>query len=394
MTDLLKAKHFQGGYWPTREQLLLLHAALSEHERAIAAWRQWNVIFDIEHEQLDTGSYRLLPLVYKQLLRKNANEPYTKLLQGLYKRTWYENQLKFQASAGMLRALHNAGIKTLILKGQALAVQYYGDVGVRPMADIDLLVPKDNVFQAIAALYDLGWFTIEDGQFFREALNVRQSHTLRNAEGIEIDLHWCVLHSCQDEQINSSFWEASAPLKINDVETRALCPTDQILHVCAHGLMWNLVPPIRWVVDALTILNTTKSTINWNRLVTLSIQSNKSLQLYAALSYLRSEFRADIPTEALSQLEAAPTTWVQRWHYIAQTKGLFLWDIFGFLLNKEYCHGKHTLFTFLKYTQIRRGDANIAQTILQSIPKILSMPVKLTGIAFKWLYRYAITHIK
>ncbi len=372
----LKAPRLAEGCWPTPEQTLLLHAALSEQDHGIEAWREWNAVHDIEREHIDIGSYRLLPLVYVNILRGNTDLPHAKLLKGLYKRTWYENQVRLRACAYVLHALHDVGIDTLLLKGQALALQYYGEVGVRPMNDIDIFVPKSNALRAVEVLVRLGWSAVGDTRISADILNVRKSHSMINAEGVEIDLHWCVLHFCQDERINAGFWDASVPIKFSDVETRALCPTDQLLHVCAHGLMWNSVPPIRWVADVLTLLNVAKENIDWDRLVWLSGPCNASLQLHSALSYLCREFKADIPDEVIAKLEMTKTTPIQKKLYTTQTHGgvwrpvRILW--FGFLLNNQFRAGKHTPFDFLAYLRTIREKNNIWQVLIWAGSKTLT----------------------
>jgi hypothetical protein len=47
--------------WPTKEQLLLLKAALLQEERATKSWQAWNLIADIN--TVDSASYRMLPLL-------------------------------------------------------------------------------------------------------------------------------------------------------------------------------------------------------------------------------------------------------------------------------------------------------------------------------------------
>ena len=115
--DTLKAPRIEEGCWPTVAHELLLHAGVSARDRATDAWQEWNRIVDIENEQIDVGSYRLLPLVYANLFRNRPGSAKARILEGVYKRTWYENQVRFRACAGMLSALHEAGVRTMLLKG-------------------------------------------------------------------------------------------------------------------------------------------------------------------------------------------------------------------------------------------------------------------------------------
>jgi len=87
---LIYKKANEGDCWPTREQELLLRAALLQGNDAINAWHEWKSSVDIE--QLDQGSYRLLPLLYRSLHIDGVEDPLMNKLKGVYRMTWYKNQ--------------------------------------------------------------------------------------------------------------------------------------------------------------------------------------------------------------------------------------------------------------------------------------------------------------
>jgi hypothetical protein len=61
------------------------------------------------------------------------------------------------ASLQILSRLEAAGIRALPLKGSILARQLYGDVAARTSIDIDILVGRDDLDAAVAAVANLGW---------------------------------------------------------------------------------------------------------------------------------------------------------------------------------------------------------------------------------------------
>src|SRR5215472_5269976 len=124
---------------PARDQELLLKAALVEGPEAVTAWNQWSAGAD--PDRLDEDSCRLLPLVYDAMRRRDVFGPWMEQTQRAYYHTWADNTRRFHAAAAVLRALHGAGIKTMLLKGPALTLQYYRNAGLRPMDDFDILVP-------------------------------------------------------------------------------------------------------------------------------------------------------------------------------------------------------------------------------------------------------------
>lgn len=372
----VKPPHSEAGCWPTAAHVLLLKAAVSVPDQGDAAWREWNRNIDIEHDQVDIGSYRLLPLVYKNLMRKRAEGPKARILESLYKRTWYENQVRFRVCADVLKALHAVGVRTLLLKGCPLAILHYQDVASRPMSDIDLLVPKESAFQAIQVLADLGWTADGDLPVSDAILDLVPGRSFVNGDGIQLDLHCHVLHFGLSEAITNRFWEASVPLKVNDLVTRTLCPGDQLLHVCAHGLMWNEVPPVRWIADAMMIIRSSGHSLDWNRLIAFAPDCNAGLQLHEALSYLRREFDADIPESVIDGLHKGLSTRAQRGLFQTLTHGgrwrgaRVLW--YGFVLSERYAGSRRSPLAFLEYLRIVLGKEDSRQVFRWAVGRTWS----------------------
>src|SRR5262249_16920252 len=141
--------------WPTREQQLLLRAALASGSEARDAWASWKASADVGH--LDEGSRRLLPLLAFNLNRLGVKDPLLAAFSMLHRLAHVENTARLGEAAQALRALRDASIDTLVLKGAAVASLYYPDHGLRPMGDVDVLVPTSQRQAAMTALGKAGW---------------------------------------------------------------------------------------------------------------------------------------------------------------------------------------------------------------------------------------------
>src|ERR1700730_5129597 len=159
---------------PTPDQELLLQACFLDGPDAIAAWTQWRG--HVDPEQLDEDSSRLLPMLYDALRKHGISDPGMGRLKNAYRQTWYDNTLRFHLAATVLRALHEAGIQTMLLKGPALVLRYYGDVGLRPMEDVDILVPTHLGPAAIDILKGLGWTPVFELVGFTEGVALEVGH--------------------------------------------------------------------------------------------------------------------------------------------------------------------------------------------------------------------------
>ena len=128
--------------WPNQNQELLLKAALLTDRSAVEAWRKWAAQEDFDN--LEYASVRLIPLLYQNLSNLGVKEPILARYKGVYKKFWFQNQLLFGRIQKILPQLHQAGIQTMLFKGAGLVTGLQLSPGLRPMDDIDILVPVSS----------------------------------------------------------------------------------------------------------------------------------------------------------------------------------------------------------------------------------------------------------
>jgi hypothetical protein len=289
------------GNRPSAEQLLVLHAALDPAPAAAAAWQRWREA--VEFDDVDHGSTRLLPLVYRNLGAKAFDAEVAGRLKGLYRRSWSHNQLIFKRAAEAIAVLEREGIETLVTKGASLALLSYGDVGVRPMDDIDVLVPIERTAAAIEALSGAGWSPAHEEPL--DWTEVHHSLDFASTDSGHVDLHWFSLwQPASDKEL----WRASVSLELAGAATRAPCPADQLLLACVHGTPWSPLPPFRWIADAVTVIRAGGERLDWDRFAAEAERRRLTVATAAALAYLREEFDAEVPGAVLRQLRAAPAS--------------------------------------------------------------------------------------
>lgn len=285
----------EGSCWPTVNQQLLLRAALSDQPIAEAAWNAWHDRVDLD--SIDAGSYRLLPLLYSNLVRHGIASPLLTRLKGIHRHAWFRNQMLFRDIADIVHIFNARGIRTLLLKGAALSLTTYRDAAVRPMCDGDLLVPLRDSRSALAILREHGWVPQPEPDTWPP--RHRPSWPFRRGTSHEIDLHWHVIAGCLTERSDDDFWSAADPIEVHGASTCVLCPADQLFHVIVHGLVRNSVPPIRWVADAAVVLTQSTSTIDWNRLYRVAVDRRLAWTLRLALEYLNRDLGLPVPSSAL-----------------------------------------------------------------------------------------------
>lgn len=303
-------------FLPDQTQELLLRAALMSGPAALDAWRAFQTL--VAFDDIDGGSRRLLPLVHRNLRDRITDEPAALRLRESYLRTWHANRLAFEALAPVLDALRRAGIRAMLLKGAALAVRYYGDAGLRPMADCDVMVPADQAGQAAEVLMALGWTAWPErapSQFTAASQWFVHAWHFAGAGRQHLDLHWHLGPECCNAAADEDFWAAAVPFVLNRQDVWLLAPCDQLFHVCLHGAEASTVPPLRWVADAIVILRTPDASIDWHRLLRLAATHRVVRPLELTLGYLRAHHEAPVPAWVLEALGDLPQARIEAFEF-------------------------------------------------------------------------------
>lgn len=306
----MKTGRRSGAYWPGPDQELLLRAALLEAGETAEAWGRLRA--RLELGALDHASLRLLPLLGANLRRHGLDDGLARRLGHARRAVALQNQMLFDGGRAALRALAEAGLDTLVLKGGALALSRYGDLGLRPMQDLDVLVPTAAVPVALEALRRIGWTSL--APITPGFLRTQHAAPLAGpGPGARCDLHWHVYWECCRPSDDDDLWASSVALDFGGLSTRMLGPADQLLHVLVHGSRRTPSPVLVWVPDA--ILTMRAGGIDWDRLLAQAARRRFVLRALTALDYLREALGAPVPASVVSRLRSLPVSPLERLEY-------------------------------------------------------------------------------
>jgi hypothetical protein len=143
----------------------------------------------------------------------------------------------FDELGKILRALLAAGIPVVPFKGASLAEAVYGDIALRPMADLDLWVRRSQIDAACSVMKSLGYAPPAEGVrplAWHAALTGETQMSKEHAPLVE--LHWKIFpsewvrHTARIDE--DAIWDRTVPLEGTGV--RQLSPEDAIIHSCVH----------------------------------------------------------------------------------------------------------------------------------------------------------------
>jgi hypothetical protein len=296
----------RGRFWPTRIQEQLLVAALGDPEDAPVVWRE--VQPQLSLDELEPGSFELLPLIYRNLSHSGYEDSSLLRLKGIYRRAWVKNNLLLERTRDIADALRADGISALFLEGPVLALRYYPDLGLRPTSSIHLLVRDADEASARERLQRAGWSD-------RPGSGAYAGLRFLFDEGGNI----CVLRRgiAFDFAAGSDPASSEAPLwegaeSQDAAGTQVLVPgaTDALLAICVAGARAGPIPSTQWIADASMLLRSQE--IDWDRLLELGMGRGQTLRLRDALDYLGGLPATGPPEEVCARLRKARVTGRER----------------------------------------------------------------------------------
>lgn len=296
---------------PAYSYELLVRAATSDGERATSAWEQW--LRGTDPARLNAGAARILPLLYYNLVQVGIQHPLVKQLGVGYRHCWAMNQVVLHHLEQIVGALEGQGITTLVLKGAALMLRYYPDIGTRPMTDFDILVPVEQTDEAMVLLEQQGWRGLKPLHLLtpehRAPFHGMSFHD--QTKPINCDLHWHVMHIHLNAIYTAPMWAAAKPLMVGEVPSRVLCPEDQLIHLFFNGVIYEGGNNWRWLPDALMVLKK-EPALDWDRVVEMCRRLEFVQPVAAILEYLRTEWDVPVPGEAIETLAKTRVSFLMR----------------------------------------------------------------------------------
>lgn len=220
-------------------------------------------------------AHGLAPLAHLCLQPRHHAAPEATMQQlealALRHRMWHRERTI--ALAEILQILERASIDAIVLKGAALAWSIYASPALRPMGDMDLMVPGAAAREAQLSLRRLG-FNAEDmtpRRFGRHAHHLPIASRSQNGVTISVEIHRDALSRDTLSSISmNNLTESPRPFDMNGTRALALGHVDTLRHLTHHLLepSWDGRLRLVGVVDLLRYALTFHDQIDWRRLAT------------------------------------------------------------------------------------------------------------------------------
>lgn len=270
---------------------------------------QWQRLVDVCKAQ------RVAAIVYARLksagLTDEAPPQALRPLRRRYINSSHRNLWLREALHVAVTACHRAGIRVILLKGGYLATHVYTNPALREMGDVDLLVHKSQLGEALRALQQVGFRSrspLPDD--IGERVNTAK-HAPRLERGkAAIELHWTIFapHRGETREIEA-LWARAIPVSVARTDVLTLSLEDLLLHLCAHAAYDHRFEfGLRPLCDLDRLVRRSGADIHWPTVVERARAWEWQRGVYLALHLTRELIGTELPDDTLEALAPASAT--------------------------------------------------------------------------------------
>jgi len=252
--------------------LLLAGARLARDGGAVERVRalsgedvDWDFVLGTAHQ------HRVLPLVHRNLAG-TAGDLVPPAIQERFRYAVQRNARRSLFLTGeLLQIVELLGahdIRSIPYKGPALATSVYGDPSLRQYADLDLIVPAQDVVAARALLVGRGYRPEKPStdDRLRASIGIEKDITLLHDErGVNLEIHWGITSERDPVRIPPEWlWRNLETCTVAGRAVPTLAHADLLLILCVHGAKhrWER---LGWICDIAEIVRSGPS-LDWSRL--------------------------------------------------------------------------------------------------------------------------------
>jgi hypothetical protein len=309
----------------------------------------WEVLIEA------SGRHGLTPLFYERLRAFHPDAPIPdwvrRRLRLLFLRNAGRNLNFYHGLGKVLGVLGKNNIPVMALKGAHLARLVYGNIALRPMGDLDLLVKKKDLPGVEEKLLGIGFAPIA---LQKKMTEIHHHLVYRWPEKeICVEVHWNIIGSAYPFHVDpEGLWNRARPAVFDGLEILVLCPEDLLLHLCLHTARDLYQTGLRPFCDLLEVIRRNENKMDWDQVFFRSGEWGIRKFVYLTLNLTRELLGASVPEDLLKTIrppdfEERVMDWAREQIFAVrgrESANLFLSPNIARLWGNERLPGKASLF--------------------------------------------------
>jgi len=205
-----------------------------------------------------------------------------------------------------LAALSRSGVPVIVLKGLAIAQLVYDNIALRPIGDLDVLVPRRDLDLALGIVQELGYLADESSH--PAAWYRRHHHHLVECftrdRSCKVDVHHHIFPPAAGVHVPiEDFWLRARPATLGSATAMVLAPADLLLHLCVGlSAVERFVGGLRTLCDIAAAIKRYERELDWACLLESARTYDLEKHLYYGLWLAWDLVGAEVPAPVLDEL--------------------------------------------------------------------------------------------
>jgi len=336
-----------------------------------------NVINSLKGEKIDwelflqiTNLEEIGPLLYSIIKNYDGVSPKViKVLENKYSANKARNIILYDELLLGLDGLFQKDIPFILLKGVSLIGDVYRDYASRTMRDIDLLLHKQDVFNAVQVFRNLGFELVPSEKKIETFLEYENELLLVKHGYIDVmvELHWSLINSpYYQKKIDMVwFWQRSREIMLFGFYCQKLSLEAQLLYLSAHLTLHHGGDRLFWLNDIAKIVDKYRADLDWEMLLSHAEKYSLILPLQDVVRNLEKLLRVRFPEQFIKELFLLNATIEERENY--------------YFMSSEKSVGEHLLYDLKNINGVNRKISFLVRNIF---PSFLYMKIIWVGLFF------------
>ncbi|AZO37927.1 MAG: hypothetical protein EOS81_27150 [Mesorhizobium sp.] len=304
--------------WPAgdHERLLLaaVHVDPVAAERELRAWIGTHDLNDCTFSE-----QRLILAAWNRLGPGLRDLPDAPRLAGLQRMLWTRTMLLMRECQPAFAALAVADVPMMLIKGAARAADPVGRGG-RSFHDLDIVVPRNRLGDALGVFVELGWEPSSGSSAMRmltQAARLRSVNLHKDRYG-DIDLHGCIFRPGQGSLADDDrVWARARSVEFNSVACGLPVREDLAVIAIANGSL-DAHANSDWLVDLSRLI--VEPGFDWKLFSNEILARDIAVATLIALGWLKVRAGYAVDAEAMERFEAALPGPMAAWMAFVQAR--------------------------------------------------------------------------
>lgn len=258
-------------------------------------------------------------LLYNNLseFKNSVPENILGCLSDIYYKNTYRNVKIYELLKFILSSFAKENLATIPLKGIFLAEKVYGNIALRTMADVDLLIKKEDLPRVDKLLESLNYRTpihkdvfypAIEKSYLNSAIYFKTNKGRETKDTIPLHIHWHVVNMILPTYLYAknikmvSLWEYAAPTKLGGADTLGLAPHHLVIYLAQHALKHSFEHLVLFS-DMDAVIKRYANQIDWDNFIKDTIEWGTEKQVFYSLYFTNYYLETKLPDYLLSKLK-------------------------------------------------------------------------------------------